>query len=236
MRWRGFNTEIPMPTVLYDIYGPGLYIDVPQNDLNFVGQARVALNCLRSRPLGVQLLQAIGAACAGRPRRFLPGRTGKRTVVIEKCATANAIPTEDTSEGFRFQLTQPGNGILADPAYPKTVRGQGGCKGGIARWNPSNTIPGTNIQRPSFISLAHELIHCLHFITGDCARAPTRQFDLTVDSGLAEEEARTIGLGPYDYPANSEPLCENAFRAVFGLAERTEYAPGVTLAQVVRTI
>jgi len=210
-----------MPMALYDIYGPGLYIEDPQDDRNFHSQARISLNILRSRPVGVALLKAIAAAA-----------TDKKQCIIEKSATANAVPTKDISEGFRTRLKEPGNGILVDDAYPLTVNG--GC-GGIARWNPSNKIPGTEIERPSFISLAHELIHCLHFMMGDCARQPTRQFDLNKDSGLVEEEARTVGIGVYDYPTKSLGPCENEFRAAFGLGKRTEYAPGITLAVAKRT-
>lgn len=213
-----------MPTLIYDIYGPGLYIEAPAGDLNFSSQARMALNIIRSKTVGADLIRAINQACGS-----------KKRVIIEKSATATAVPTNDTSDAFRARLNEPGNGILADPAFAKTVRGKRGCKGAIARWNPSNTIPGTTIQRPSFISLAHELIHCLHFITGDCPRAPTRQFDLTIDSGLAEEEARTVGLGAYQYPTHSERFCENAIRDAFNMPLRTEYAPGVTLAAAVRS-
>ena len=214
-----------MPTIIYDHFGPGLYIEAPAGDLNFSSQARISLNCLRSVPVGAALIKAICDTCAEK----------ERTVVIEKSQYATAVPTDDTSDAFRALINQPGQGLLVDGAFAKTVRGKGGCKGAIARWNPSNTIPGTQIERPSFISLAHELIHCLHFIAGDCARAPTRQFDLKKDSGLAEEEARTVGLGVYDYPTLSEDLCENAFREAFKLSKREEYAPGVPLTQAVRT-
>jgi hypothetical protein len=222
-----------MAVALWDVCGPGIYIDSPAGDYTFGSDARLALNCLRSRPVGLALLQAITTACNGQAGFF--GRKNKRTVVIEKAVAATAVPTQDTSVAFRAQLNMPGNGILADPAFALTVRGQGGCKGAIARWNPSNKIPGTEIERPSFLSLAHELIHCLHFITGDCGRAPTRQFDLTKDSGLAEEEARTIGLGPYNHPHQSDAICENSIRIAFGQPRRNEYAPGVPLTQAQRT-
>jgi len=208
---------------LYDIYGPGLYIDGPDDDVNFMSQARVALNIMRSKKVGKDLLQAICDAC----------RDKNATVVIEKAAAATAIPTDDNSAAFRSQIRQPGNGLLTDPAFQKTTGGVG-CSA-IARWNPSNTIPGTTIERPSFLALAHELIHCLHFITGDCARPPTRQFDLTIDSGLAEEEARTVGIAVYDYPTKSLGPSENEFRAAFGQPKRDAYAPSVTLAAARRT-
>lgn len=214
-----------MPAQQYDILGPGLSIEDPVGDLNFCSQARMALNSLRSRDVGRLLIKAICDAC----------EASGHQVIIEKSAMATAVPTDDISEAFRAQLNQPGNGLLVDHCFLLTVRGQAGCSG-IARWNPSNTIPGTNIQRPSYLSLAHELIHCLHYVSADCARAPTRQFDLTINSGLAEEEARTVGLGAYDWPDTSEQFCENAIRDAFGIAKRTEYMPGVDLSAARRTI
>jgi hypothetical protein len=213
-----------MAITLYDINGPGIFID-DSGDTVFQNQARYSLNVLRSKPLGMDLLKGIRKACS----------PNGKNLVIEKSAMANAIPTKDTSEGFRLQLKQPGMGTLVDDAYPLTVRGQAGCSA-ICRWAFNDTIPGTAIKRPAFIALAHELIHCLHFVTADCARAPTRQFDLTQDSGLAEEEARTVGLGPYNYSDLSETFCENAFRFIFGVARRDSYPPGVDLSAARRTI
>jgi hypothetical protein len=213
-----------MPVALYDIYGTGLYIENPVDDPNFHSQARISLNVLRSREIGVTLLKDICAACAD----------GKKSVVIEKSGTANAVPTTDTSDGFRLQLKQPGMGqILTADAYALVARGKGGASG-IARWNPANVIPGTTIERPSYVSLAHELIHCLHYVQGDCYREPKLTFDLTVDSGLAEEEARTTGLGPYKDIAVHK-MSENAFRDAFGQPRRTEYCPGNTLDHVKAT-
>lgn len=212
-----------MVASLYDIFGPGLYIDDPTDDLNFMSQARMSLNILRSKDVGQELLRTICDAC----------RHSGFTVVIEKDMSATAIPTNDTSPGFRTLLRQPGNGILVNDVFKLTANGEG-CSG-IVRWNPANKIPGTTIERPSYLSLAHELIHCLHYLTGDCARPPTREFDLKKDSGLAEEEARTVGIAAYDYPSKSLGPCENAVRAAFKQAKRTEYAPGVTLAEARRT-
>jgi hypothetical protein len=196
----------------------GISIEDPTGDYNFSSQAKAALNILRSRPIGALLLRSISQGC-----------TGRKNVVIEKSPTANAVPTNDTSDNFRGQLKQPGQGqLLVAGAYPLTATT--GCSA-IARWNPANRIPGTTIDRPSYVSLAHELIHCLHFVTGDCYRVPVLSFDLTSDGGLAEEEARTVGLGPYADAAMSE----NAIRAAFGLARRTEYSPGNDLSHVQAT-
>jgi hypothetical protein len=189
-----------------------------------MNQARYCLNVLRSKPLGLDLLKDIRNACS----------PNGKNVVIEKNAGAAAVPTNDVSPAFRARLNEMGNGYLVNDCFPLTVRGQAGTSA-ICRWIFNDTIPGTTIKRPPFISLVHELIHCLHFLTADCARAPTRQFDFSVDSGLAEEEARTVGLGPYSHPLRSDKYCENAFREIYGVARRDYYQPGADLACVVRT-
>jgi hypothetical protein len=219
-----------MAVALYDINGPGVYIDDGGDAFSpYPNQARYSLNVLRSTALGLDLLKKIRNAC-----------TNGKSVVIENPPAgpfgqmAAAIPSLDVSPAFRAQLTQPGNGNLNDPAYPLTVRGQAGCSA-IVRWAFNDTIPGTTMRRPAFIALAHELIHALHFLTADCPRAPTRQMDLSKDSGLAEEEARTIGLGPYADPGRSEPFCENAFRRLYNVARRDYYTVGVDFGTVQRS-
>ncbi len=213
---------------LYDINGPGIYID-DGGDAVFANQARYCLNVLRSKDLGISLLRDVRNGC-----------TKGKTVVIENPPNgpfgrmAAAIPSLDVSEGFRQRLTQPGNGNINDDAYPHTVRGQEGCSA-IVRWAFNDTIPMTTIRRPAFIALAHELIHALHFLTADCPRAPVREMDLSKDSGLAEEEARTCGLGPYSDPDASEAYNENAFRRLYGVVRRDYYTAGIDFSTVRRS-
>jgi len=94
---------------------------------------------------------------------------------------------------------------------------------------------GSSEERPAYLPLAHELIHCLHYLTGDCARPPIYKGNWDDDSGLAEEEARTIGIGAYQWPSKALGPCENAFRDAFGMTPRTEYISGKTLASASRT-
>ena len=101
-----------MTVVLYDINGPGVYID-DGGDTVFQNQARYCLNVLRSKELGISLLKDIRNACS----------PPSKSVIIEKSTMANAIPTKDVSPAFRAQLLMPGIGMLVDDAYPMTVRG-----------------------------------------------------------------------------------------------------------------
>jgi len=203
-----------------------IFVEEPPDDPAFAVRALVALNTLSTVEVGRELFRLIKSACAG--WGLQPGLHAKRVFIERSTGRCTAIPTTDTRATFRASLHQPGVGqALILHAYQRTTQPNAGCSA-IVRWNPSDIVDGTQIQRPSYIALAHELIHCWHYVTGGCYRAPTLTFDLAVDSGLAEEEARTTGLFPYD----NEPLSENAFRLAFGLPLRTEYAPGNDLSHV----
>jgi hypothetical protein len=65
----------------------------------------------------------------------------------------------------------------------------------------------SGLVSPPFVALAHELIHAIHSLKGE------------KEAVIANEEARTVGLGQY---AN-ERISENALRAEAGLALRTVY-------------
>jgi hypothetical protein len=105
----------------------------------------------------------------------------------------------------------------------------------VAVWNddPEKKKPkDPNAPKSNpIVGLAHELIHCLHFMRAECGRRIRLGEDLMKDTAIAEEEARTVGLGPFkvDPP---EPLTENGIRKALGLALRTEYAPGNALDHV----
>lgn len=60
---------------------------------------------------------------------------------------------------------------------------------------------------PMHITLAHELIHCMHYLYGDSMWESR------------DEEHRTVGLKKF----STEALCENKVRAELGLEERKKY-------------
>ena len=78
----------------------------------------------------------------------------------------------------------------------------------------------SRLRSPTWIVLAHELIHAFHFLSGtgygDEVRTGLRQPGMT---HVKREEMATVGLGPY---ANSR-LTENALRREAGLPLRTQY-------------
>lgn len=198
----------------------GIYID--DSDPEFFSNVKMSLNILRSKPVGKQVIEEISKRCE---------LTGNK-VVIEFSTIATAVPAPAIDDTTRAKLSSPGEGKLHMGDAPNKIVGNGGSCA-VVRWNPSHTIPFTNVQRPSYISLGHELVHAHHFVHGTCKRPVTDvvMLEKGVDSGLAEEEARTVGLGPYA----DEALCENTIRHEWGQPKRTEYNAGNTLNHVTRT-
>lgn len=75
--------------------------------------------------------------------------------------------------------------------------------------NASMMSSGIGIMSPSFIILAHELVHAAHHIQGT-----------KVDDG---EEDRTIGIGRWIDQPMTPIVCENKIRSEAGLPFRTKY-------------
>ena len=231
-----------MATALWNHGHPGIYI-ADDGNAEFATAANNALNSINSKPIGQMLLKTIAASCLMYP---------DRSVIIEMSVPAwqqCAIPTEKSDDAFRKSLRQPGMGGAISGAKAKVVAtdsgetltmGNGvkikymvpgeGC-GAFVRWNPNITdVAGK--KRPPFIALAHELVHAYHYVHGACYRGLIGFAHQNVDSGLAEEEKRTVGLGEY---ADEIP-CENAIRAEHGVAKRTEYTEGNDFSKVQATV
>ncbi|NIG12910.1 hypothetical protein F3J37_01680 [Pantoea sp. Al-1710] len=95
----------------------------------------------------------------------------------------------------------------------------------IIKWNPSvalhvksnGKIIGTNDERESFISLAHEMIHSYRMMKGTYLVDGSDRYNEGTNS--AEEEARAVGLGKH---ANHE-ITENKIRVEHGFQQRMKY-------------
>jgi hypothetical protein len=222
-----------MPKIAFDVANlKGIYIETSNYD--FTGLMLSCLINLRSKPLGQELLEAISAAHDAKGH----------DVLLASGARSCAIATDDISDGFRTRLAMTpmtagstpegtyGMGLVKD-RWADTVRGKGGTSA-IAQIDPKGGQQDVPETFRRMMTVGHELIHALHFMSADCVRSPEPK-QLDGDTGLAEEEARTVGLGPYDHPTRSEKFCENALRQAFGIGKRTFYSPGNDLTHVKRT-
>ena len=102
---------------------------------------------------------------------------------------SSSVSSVAKSDGFKSQ-----NGPRADS---------------VILFNPN--YESQNGERPSFIGLAHELIHASHNADGTAYHKKI--------NGKSYEEERTVGL---DYNEGDEPT-ENHIRREHGLPERPEY-------------
>jgi len=233
---------------LWDGAFPGIFIgrDIYRGDTwvpdDYVGDTQTALDTIASKPVGLALLRTISANCSG----------GKN-VVIDFGTKALAAPVDDNSNEFRRKIQLPlsmvggeiglvkkllGNmnivvGSWLDAAGPSgSIRRYVGGSGASAVVVWDHTSPG-NPPRPSFIALAHELVHACHYVQGSCYRGIGDDIGgPTSDSGIMEEEMRTVGFGKYA----TESPSENAIRIEHTLVRRDSYVPGATWDNVRATV
>ena len=107
-----------------------------------------ALTKINSGPVGAALLTAIGGAAVA------PGPGGFKVKITRPQVTG--IIGSPGAEG----------GSRAVPFNEVDARGGAGCLVACF-WNPNiyNT-PAAAGQRPAYIGLAHELVHCMHSLMG----------------------------------------------------------------------
>lgn len=150
-----------------------------------------ALGKIDSKPTGHKLLKAISKS-----KVSTTGRTFKVKIVRPDVTGVIGKPGEEGgSKAVAF------NSLAAEDG--------GGCAS-ACYWNPNiYSVPATSGAgvRPAFISLAHELIHCMHNAQG------TKKHD------YMDEENFTVGLDPYA----DEKICENTIRAEHGVVTRLSY-------------
>ncbi len=190
-----------MPDTLWDQNHPGIYIRTTPGKKIFFHIANNALNQIRLHPVGRGLLKTIASIALMRDEAV--------KVTIEKQSKPgdgswSAPDSEQDSLAVRTGNT-----------FTKYRAGAGtSC---TVCWD-NEKLKCDDKYRPPFIALAHELIHAMHDIHGATYRAYDGQ--LSADSGKAEEEARTVGLGPHV----DEPITENKIRAEHGLPLRPSYS------------
>jgi hypothetical protein len=99
---------------------------------------------------------------------------------------------------------------------------------GVVMFDPNFDFTATlNRSSPAYIMLGHELIHYLHFASGDVSNMPSSESlpkklkKLEQDELLTlYEEARTVGLGPF----KNGRISENKLREEARLPPRPYYA------------
>ena len=194
------------------------------------------------QPVGRGILEGIG-------ERYQADQTKK--VIIEYNPASQAAPVDDTSNAFRkkIQLSllmggQPGFtfGLLSNlnivaRETGNVLEANGGAIKEFVAGSGSAAIVGFNHKdngidgRPTFIALAHELVHAHHYLHGMCYRGIADMIMDGGNTGIMEEEMRTVGFGRY----SDEVPSENKVREEHGVALRASYSPNQDFSHVVPT-
>lgn len=200
---------------------------------DFIGTARDSLALIESKPVGKKLLEDLEDLCQR--------STTKKVVIQYSSVFSSAAPLDPITNESRKKLnrvrstdvaTDPQT-LLANPllvAKPKIIEGRrayigGGGTGCVVNWK--HTDRGLD-GRPTHIALAHELVHAIHYVGGMCYRAATGGLSDLGNTGIMEEEMRTVGFGPY---AKESPS-ENAIRAEHNIPLRPTYNPDIDFTKV----
>jgi hypothetical protein len=222
VQWSG---GYPGIYIAHDLYRGAFW--VPDE---FTGAISDALDKIASKPVGANLLRALSQAYTAK---------GKSTVIQYTKVFSSAAPVPDKTNETRAKI-QPtllrterldSGALLSRPelvtiqAGPIWVPG-GGMSTVVLFKHDDLGPPGRH--RPPFVGLAHELVHAYHYTMGACYRNPTGGLQDQGNTGLMEEEMRTVGLGHY---ANETPS-ENAIRTEHSITLRTSYNPGEDWTQV----
>lgn len=187
---------------------------------SFIAQTQANLKKIASQPIGKDLLELIL----------------KRHQGIGTKANSNGSPkTVTISNGWgtlvpdNYNTDASGVDNMAKFSVTKQVAGHAmtmAGRGTSVRVRYSVTMDYSTVLKlktPSFVALAHELIHAFHFLSGN------QSADLSYDKVLQRyrssivEEALTVGAGTYE----NTRISENAIRREHGLPIREFYrVPG----------
>ncbi len=199
----------------------------------FRGAIEEALDQIASKPVGKKLLDDIAL-----------NASGTKHVVIEYGRMSTAAPLAViTNASRRMVQSLPSdterlnpNEMVRNPDLVGRMVDNDGIKtfvpaagtGAVVTFNhEDHGLDG----RPSFVALAHELVHAFHYLSGSCYRAADGGLQDGGNTGLMEEEMRTVGCEKY---AGESPS-ENAIRKEHGVPLRKTYNDKISFAQVTRT-
>jgi hypothetical protein len=190
--------------------------------LKFQSRTFINLAIIRSKPIGNDLLSLISKTQGMRCKIMLG-----RGTLADGLAPPFAIPSQEYYDEAIEATRAIGGGGRPSRRVSRSVFGRSFAMAGVgnsasAIYNPfinydQFLLPRILVPTPPYIALAHELIHCLHTLSGDWVSRGSLAERIKV------EEARTVGAGHY----NQTRISENAIRAEHGLKKRRFYVkPG----------
>ena len=165
----------------------------PNESVHFPQLVKDALKSINSKPVGKQLLSEIVALKNKKKFGY--------TVCIMRPGGLSVVD-KNNGEGPQWS-----SGSVAKRSNEEDACNGTGTVTAVT-WN-ANIIETPDGSRPSFIALAHELVHALYNLKGEAY------------SDASDEEYRTVGLAPV---ANARAVTENKIRAEHKVPLRAAYS------------
>jgi hypothetical protein len=188
---------------------PGIKIENSYGD-PFVTGVQQDLNLIAAKPTGGNLLSLISKRFQG---------VGTKTSADKKVVIHLGICDLTAQNSVGGGIEERGADIAG-----KNFTMPGTGKGSRVDYNPQGEAEYTTavgIRTPTYVALAHELIHALHVISGDVKKLYDWNNGTALSSsGAIIEEARTVGLGRFLHTS----ISENAIRRENQLPVRTYYS------------
>jgi NleD-like pathogen effector protein (putative zinc metallopeptidase) len=188
-----------MPSDTPTVY-PGIIIRMTNatDSVMFPTLTKDALARIAATPTGLKLLQGIVA-------RLGKAKFGYTVCIVRADMKYDAgcvtkwVGTNVAKRGDEAAATTPGQGAIT-----------------AIKFN-ANMIETPDGKRPSWVGLAHELIHAYYNLKGK--GAPAGQTQMNVNGMVEKEEMLTVGLGPGPHRG----ITENMIRGEANLPLRTTY-------------
>lgn len=187
--------------------------DVPST---WKGQTQLTLKNMQEDPCGRLFIEMLSAACLRKNQRVVISFGSNQCAPVAKeVITNNDRRLEPNLAAWMANPNIVATGVDRSGETPRFIENTGASA--LVLFNPD--LPaGPDGDRVTWVALAHEMVHAYHFVTGTCPRVFTGSTNM--DSGLSEEEMRTIGCSDYD----GEIPSENWFRESTGDPKRTTYS------------
>lgn len=198
---------------------PGIQVDISVDGDKFFKATDDCLKKLVTKDVGRELLETLSKRCQGIGRA---PKDGKVVIILAPGTIVDFANIWDDVQADKVFAGTKAKPVVWDDSKRviKTVAGvelkfPGKGSDAIAAYTPGPLAERTyedqaGVKTPSFIALAHELIHCLHILSGDVPKGAKWN---------ANEEARTVGAGKY----KENRMSENAIRKEHGIALRAYY-------------
>lgn len=188
--------------------------------MSFYHSAAAALNKINTKPRGKELLEAIRDTGKGDE----PGRVVISKVVNLVNMGADLSPHYPGIRHVDVTWVAYDHAAISKQLDKALAAERKPTAGKERLLPPSAAIQDAAMVRelrnvPSFIALAHELVHALHYMRRQVFSGGLDPKTPAFKRANDLEEARTVGLGPFA----GERLCENAIRHEHGIARRETY-------------